>query len=164
MKGRLLQFLFVGLMFALSTSVMNAQEPVDVLIDKYDGKKGFEVAIIGQDMIATVSQMPFMPKAQKKMFEQMEEMVMVGYSGKNPAADDMYAEAIKLFEAEKHTNTKDLTGKDMKGKAFTIEDGNIHKKISVVIQKKKSVEIMVIKGNFDDESFREAQSPKKMKF
>lgn len=145
--------------------VANAKEPEDTLIDKYDGKKGFTASIIGQDMLSMISQVPApLSKEQKKFYEQTEEMVMIGYDGKNPTIESMYSEALGLFEAVKSTYTENINDKDVVGKAFAVEEGGVITKINIVIKANKTLQVMVMKGKYDKESFEEAQKPQKKMF
>lgn len=161
---KLLKNLFVSAIMLLSAIAANAQDPADTLIDKYDGKKGFEVAIIGQDMLQMVTQMPMVPKEQKKLFEQTDEMVTIAYKGKKPTIESLYNEALALFEAEAHTKTETINSNGVVGKAFAVEKGGFATKVSVVMKTGKDVSITVLKGKYDENSFKEAQKPQKKMF
>lgn len=147
-------------------SIAIAKEPADALIDKYDGKKGFDVTIIGSDMLDMMLQLPILPKEQKKMYEQTDEMVMVSYSGKNPTIESLYNEARGLFDSEgsTYTYTQDINQEGVVGKLFAIEEGETAKEINVVINMGKSFMLIVMKGNYDRESLNEAQKPPKKMF
>ena len=161
---KVLKGLLVSMVMLLSVAVVNAKDPADVLIDKYDGKKGFEVAIIGNDMLQMVTQMPMLSKDQKKFYEQTDEMIMISYKGKNPTLESVYNEAMALFEAEAYTKSEVVNDKGVVGKAFAIEEGGFATKISVVMNTGKDIMISVLKGKYDESSFVEAQKPQKKMF
>lgn len=143
----------------------NAKDPADALIDKYDGKKGFEVMIIGKDMLQMATQVPMMSKEQKKLFNDSEEMVILAYNGKNPTIESMYNEALELFAADTHTKTIDFNENGVKGKIFAVEEGKFVTKINIIMNEKgKNLQIMVMKGKYDEESFKEAQKPQQKMF
>ena len=157
---RVLKGLLVSIVMLLSASVANAQDPADVLIDKYDGKKGFEVAIIGKDIVQMVVQMPMLPKDQKKLYEQTDEIIVITYKGKNPTLESVYNEAMALFEAEAHTKSKGVNEKGVVGKGFAIEEGGFAKKFSVVLNNAgKEIIISILKGKYDESSFDQAMKP-----
>ena len=161
----ILKTLLVSVAVLFAANAVNAKNPEDALIDKYDGKKGFEVVIIGQDMLQMVTQMPMgISKEQKKLYEQTDEMVGITYNGKTPTIESMYNEALELFEAETHTYTENVTDKDVVGKAYAVEEGEYITKINVVLKANKSLQIFVMKGKYDKESFNEAQKPQKKMF
>lgn len=161
---KLLKSLLLSVAMLSFVATVNAKDPADVLIDKYDGKKGFEIAIIGQDMLQMVTQMPMISKEQKKFYEQTDEMIMIEYKGKNPTMESIYSEALALFEAEASTKTETIAEKDVTGKAFAIEKDGFVTKISVVMNTGKTVIISVLKGKYDEASFQEAKNPQKKMF
>ena len=160
----LLKSVLVSAVMLFSVAAANAKDPADVLIDKYDGKKGFEVTIIGQDMLQMVTQMPMIPKDQKRFYEQTDEMIVISYKGKNPTLESIYNEAMALFEAEANTKFEEVNDKGVVGKAFAIEEGGFATKISVVMNTGKEIMISILKGKYDEASFQEAQKPQKKMF
>ena len=161
---KVLRGLLVGIMMMLSATVANAKDPADVLIDKYDGKKGFVVSIIGNDMLQMVTQMPILSKDQKKFYEQTDEMIIISYKGKNPTLESIYNETMALFEAEAYTKSEVVKDKGVVGKAFAIEEGGFATKISVVMNTGKEIMISILKGKYDESSFEQAQKPQKKMF
>jgi len=161
---KVLRGLLVGIMMMLSTTVANAKDPADVLIDKYDGKKGFVVSIIGNDMLQMVTQMPMLSKDQKKFYEQTDEMIIISYKGKNPTLESIYNETMALFEAEAYTKSEVVKDKGVVGKAFAIEEGGFATKISVVMNTGKEIMISILKGKYDESSFEQARKPQKKMF
>ncbi|MCD8183609.1 MAG: hypothetical protein LUE99_11620 [Bacteroides sp.] len=178
MIKRVFQVLTICIAMFFTVSIANAQDPVDKLIDKYDGKKGFNAAIVGKDTLSMALLVPNIPQEQKKMIQQMDEIVTIDYAGKNPSIESFYKEAIDLFEAAgPYTDTKEVSETQKKintvGKAFCINENGITKKIITVFlftdisgkeAKTQSVNVMVMNGNFDANSFKEAQKPKKKMF
>lgn len=164
MMRKVLKSLLVSTVMLFSVSIVNAKAPEDLLIDKYDGKKGFEVAIIGQDMLQMVMQMPMLSKEQKRFYEQTDEMIVIAYKGKNPTIESIYDEAMALFDAEAHTKSEPVSDKGVVGKAFAIEEGGFATKISVVMNMGKEVMVTVLKGKYDEASFQEAQKPQQKMF
>ena len=161
---KVLRGLLVGIMMMLSATVANAKDPADILIDKYDGKKGFEISIIGNDMLQMVTQMPMLPKDQKKFYEQTDEMIIISYKGKNPTLESIYNETMALFEAEAYTKSEVVKDKGVVGKAFAIEEGGFATKISVVMNTGKEIMISILKGKYDESSFEQARKPQKKMF
>lgn len=164
MRKKLLQYLSLGIIMLSLATIVNAKEPIDVLVDKYDGKKGFEVAIIGQDMLQMVTQVPMISKDQKRFYEQTDEMIMISYKGKNPTLESVYNEAMGLFDAEAHTKTEEIKDKGVIGRAYCVEEGGFATKISVVMNTGKELIISVVKGKYDEAAFQEAQKPQKGMF
>lgn len=156
MKNTLLRFLLVSFMIVSSTVITNAKDPVYSLVDKYESTKGFKVDVIDKTMVAMVSNMPGVPQIVK----QLEEMVTVSYKGKNPSVNDMYDEAINVFDAEDCTQTKDFTEGDAEGKAFLIEDGTVVTKIWVVMKRKNELEVISMTGKFDEDSVNQVKDKK----
>lgn len=161
---KVLKSLLVSAVMLLSVSIVNAKSPEDALIDKYDGKKGFEIAIMGKDMLQMVTQIPMVPKEQKKLMTDTDEMIVIGYKGKNPTLESVYNEAMALFEAEAHTKSEAVNDKGVIGKAFAVEQGGFATKISVVLNTGKEIMITVLKGKYDEASFQEAQKPQQKMF
>jgi len=111
-----------------------------------------------------VTQMPMLPKDQKKFYEQTDEMIIISYKGKNPTLESIYNETMALFEAEAHTKSEVVNDKGVVGKAFAIEEGGFATKISVVMNTGKEIMISILKGKYDESSFEQAQKPQKKMF